>query len=328
MRGEKLTKLYKMMEKIPKISITHSITAFLILPYTHYTVTSFQILSRLTLTGEGGVTHGSFVRLQGNVEYFSDDNLPYAIPAVLVLLFLSLPPPLLLISYPLLWRVKASNIGTDNDTTVWPIHKLIPLIDSLQGVFRDDCRMFAGLFLLWRVIIAAIFALSTNLTLLYIAIMIALFVIFTIHAVTRPYKRWFHNVTDILMLGNMFIITCHSWLIYNASYDNHISRRTIEAAIAFKIILMYFPLVCLVGIVIVKFLQRYNVLPENTTCLQSQDGQSSDRESTSSSEAKVPPQRHNTTADEDLFDRAAEINSPPQTLVLMAGATGFERQSK
>ena len=156
------------------------------------------------------MTRGSFVRLQGNVEYFGSDHLPYAIPAVLVLLFLSLTPPLLLISYPLLWRVKARvvrNIGTDNDTTVWPIRKLIPLIDSLQGVFRDDCRMFAGLFLLWRVIIAAIFALSTNLTLLYIAIMIALFVIFTIHAVTRPYKRWFHNVTDILMLGNMFIIT-------------------------------------------------------------------------------------------------------------------------
>ena len=64
------------------------------------------------------------------------------------------------------------------------------------------------------------------------------------------------------------------------------------------------------------------------TFLQSQDGQSSDRESTSSSEAKFPPQRRNTTADEDLFDRAAEINSPPQTLVLMASATGFELQSK
>ena len=185
--------------------------------------------------------------------------------------------------------------------------------------------MFAGLFLLWRVNCSNFCSVYKPDSILYIAIMIALFVIFTIHAVTRPYKRWFHNVTDILMLGNMFIITCLSWIIYNASYDNHISRKIIEAAIAFKIVLMYFPLVFLVGIVIVKLLQWSNVLPENTTCLQSQEGQLSD---SSSSEAKFPPQRRNTTADEDLFDRAAEINSPPQTLVLMASAAGFELQSK
>ena len=80
----------------------------------------------------------SVVTLQGNVNYFGPDHLPYVIPALLVLIFPSLPPPLLLISSTLLWKIKAKlrrNTGNKNDTNIWPIRKLLPLIDSFQGVF-------------------------------------------------------------------------------------------------------------------------------------------------------------------------------------------------
>ena len=147
-----------------KTPIIHSISTFLILPYTQYTVTSFQILALLPLYGKGGKPVDYVVRLQGNVEYMGTDHLPYAIPAVLIILFLSIPPPLLLISYPLLWKIKAKLRPTEDDTTIWPIRKHLPLIDSFQGVFRDNCRMFAGLLLLWRLVIAAIFAFSVHIT--------------------------------------------------------------------------------------------------------------------------------------------------------------------
>jgi hypothetical protein len=79
-------------------STVHGISTFLLLSYTQYTVTSFQILSRLTLYAEGEGKLGSVVRLQGNVDYFGPNHLPYAIPALLVLIFFSLPPRLLLTS--------------------------------------------------------------------------------------------------------------------------------------------------------------------------------------------------------------------------------------
>ena len=93
-------KLTKFVEEknLFKNSTVHSISTFLLLSYIQYTVTSFQILSRLSLYGEGNSELRSVVRLQGNV---GPEHLPYAIPALLVLIFLSLPPPLLLISYPL-----------------------------------------------------------------------------------------------------------------------------------------------------------------------------------------------------------------------------------
>ena len=186
--------------KLFKNAIVHGISAFLMLPYTQYTVTSFQILSRLILYGEGEVRLRSVIHLQGDVDYFGIKHLPYAIPAVLVLLLLSVPPPLLLISYPLLWNIKAKfkcngkPADTENDTTIWLIRKLLPLIDSFQGVFRDNCRMFAGLLLLWRAILTAIFAFSSNFNEFFLLTEIALLCFFTIHAVARPYKRRLHNI--------------------------------------------------------------------------------------------------------------------------------------
>ena len=242
-------------------TIIHSITTFLILPYTLYTVTSFQILSRFYIYGEGKKTLRSVVHLQGSVDYFGVDHLPYAIPAVFVLLFLSLPPPLLLISYPLLWKLKAKCkcifvVMEDNDTTLWPIRKLLPLIDSFQGHFKDNRRMFAGFLLLWRVIIAATYAFSTNITVFYFLNSTTMFFFFTIHTLARPYKQRFYNMIDILMLGIMFLITILSWIIFDSSFDSNISQNVLGSLIGFKIFLMYLPLVMLAGIATVRLLQQ------------------------------------------------------------------------
>ena len=212
--------------------------AFLILSYAHYTVTSFQILSRLPLYGERGKKLHYVVHLQGNVDYFGKDHLPYAILAVLVFIFLSIPPPLLLISYPLLWKIKAKfrrNTSSDNDTTVWPIRKLLPLIDSFQGVFRDNRRMFAGLLFLWRVIVTAIFAFSSTLTEFHLLTEVALITFFAIHAVARPYKRRLYNMIGAVMFANLAIINAISW--YEA-----IDPETGELLSGIKILLMYLPL--------------------------------------------------------------------------------------
>ena len=142
--------------KVQKGSIIHGISAFLIFSYTQYTLTSMQIINKVPVYRENGEIDQNVAYLQGNLEYFGINHLPYAIPAVLVLIFLSLPPPLVLVAYPFLWNIKAKLKKSDSDTTPWLIRKLLPIIDSFQGVFRDNYRMFAGLFFLWRFIITAI----------------------------------------------------------------------------------------------------------------------------------------------------------------------------
>ena len=319
-------------KKIPKViarmkifnnPIVHGISTFLIISYTQYTVTSFQILSRLPLYGEGGKTHHYVVRLQGNVDYFGEEHLPYAIPAVLVLLVLSVPPPLLLISYPLLWNIKAKlrhNVGSENDTTIWPIRKLLPLIDSFQGVFRDNRRMFAGLLFLWRLIIAAIFAFSTTSTEFYLLIEIAILAIFTIHAVARPYKQRLYNMIDAVMFANLAIINALSW--YNSSQPVELKYIT-----GIKILLMYLPLLCLTSLAILWLLHKCGVLPKWIQLPTSEENEPTSPQSyVTSSLAGERNLKAGRCMDEDLFSRAAEINHPP-SLILSACETGFQLQT-
>ena len=316
-------------KKLFKNSIVHGITTVLILSYTQYTVTSFQILSRISLHGEGGVTLGSVVALQGNVDYFGTDHLPYAIPAVLVLLFLSLPPPLLLISYPLLWKIKGKfkcNVTSDNDATIWPIRKLLPLFDSFQGVFRDNYRMFAGLFFLWRVILTAVFALSSNLTEFFLLTQIALLYFFTIHAVIRPYKRQLFNIIDIVMFANMSIINALSWYTSVAPFGS----QGIEVVTAIRLILMYIPLVCLAAMVVLWFLRKSGIIQEkHQMCLPRFEDEISTVDNNSyGTTFRKTSQRLNVDkhADDELFARAAEVNHPP--LVLNLSREGYELQSQ
>ena len=303
-------------------SIVHGITSFLILSYTQYTIASFQILSRLTLHGEGGKNLGSFVAYQGGVAYFGSKHLPYAIPAVLVLLCLTLPPPILLFSYPLLWRIKAKcrrDVKNDDDTTLWPIRKLLPLIDSFQGVFRDSHRMFAGLFFLWRVIIIAIYFLSSDLALYFLMMEITLLIIFTIHVVARPYKRQLYNIIDAVMLANMTIINALSWYISVSTATNEVKT----AALTFKFILMYLPLLCVAAVIVFLVLRKFGIVSKEIHFPNSEEN-GTDTGRAVTVQRMTSKQKEETQADEELFSRAAELNTPP--LVLTGSETGFKLQ--
>ena len=310
-----LQMMTKKMKKFFKKSIVHGISTFFILSYTHYTATSFQILNRSPLYGEGGVHYKSVVSLQGNVNYFGPGHLPYAIPALLVLIFLSLPPPLLLISYPLLWKIKAKlrrNTENENDTTIWPIRKLLPLIDSFQGVFRDNCCMFAGLLFLWRVVLSAIFSLSTDLTQYFFLTEIALLSILTIHALARPYKRRLHNIVDGIMLANMAVITLLKWYVSVPSTSD-ISNQVFEFLSALQLLLLYIPLVGWGGLVTFWCLKNFHVISDELKCFSAQE-----EEQNVSSHGiwkQLTFRRQETRADEDLFSRAEELNTLPSSHV-------------
>ena len=293
---------------LQKNSVVHGISAFLILSYTQYTLTSFKIITQLPIYREGGVIDQSVSFMQGNVQYFGVGHLPYAIPAVLVLVFLSFPPPLLLMSYPLLWKIKAKlipNVGSGNDTTLWPIRKLLPLIDSFQGVFKDNYRLFAGLLFLWRIILTAIFSFASNLSEFFLLTEILLLLIFGIHTLARPYKQKIHNVIDELMLFNMALITLLKWYTSVPSSDTA-SKQAIDFLISLQLFLMYVPLVGFGAYGVFRLLKSFKVIPEQ---LKLPSPKNKNESKVCQGTKKTPPKQKRVCADEDLFKRASELNS-------------------
>ena len=303
---------------ILKNSIVHGITTFLIFSYTQFTVTSFVILSSAPLFQEAGVRKKSIVNLHKGVDYFGAEHLPYAIPAVLVLVFLSLPPPLLLISYPLLWKIKAKlrrNVETENDTTVWPIRKLLPLIDSFQGVFKDNCRMFAGLLFLWKFILLAITLFTDDLMEFFFATEIVLLAILIIHTLARPYKESYSNIIDGLMLANMAVIVLLKWFL-SLSSTVDISPSAIDLLIFIQLFLMYIPLITLMLVCVYWLLRKMNVIPKYL--------KSEEEENNTTVNGSVNNKRREADSDDILFSRAAELN----TLSSAVTCTEVETEAK
>ena len=260
------------------------------------------------------------------MEHFGREHLPYAIPALLVLVFLSLPPPLLLISYPLLWNIRAKltrSLGRNGDdtTTPWLIRKLLPLVDSFQGVFKDNCRMFAGLLFLWRIILATIFACSPTHTFFFFFTEVALIVIFTLHVLVRPYKRRLYNVIDTAMLANMALINLLSWHISIGSLDKEEGLDNLEAEIAIKLLLMYAPIIAVVIFAVIWALRKLRVIPEDLRWLRTHEENNLPVHLSSSG-----TKREGAYTDEDLFSRAAEQNT--SSYIMASSEMGFELKER
>ena len=173
--------------------------------------------------------------------------------------------------------------------------------------------MFAGLLFLWRVILITTFALTTNLGEYFYLMQVALLALFTIHAVARPYKRKMYNIIDTLLFANMAIINAIAWFTF---------YWTSKVAIAFQIVLMYFPFVCFAIFGILMLLQRLGIHVHWPNI--SEEESSVARAHRNSNKQRRKEQDND--ADDDLFSRAAEQNCPP--LVLTGSEAGFELRSQ
>ena len=97
----------------------------------------------------------------GSVDYFGPEHLPYAVPAIVLAVLFFLLPTLLLLLYPF----RCFQYVLNHIHIRW--HILHTFMDSFQGCYKDgtepgtrDCRWFAGLYLLLRVVAFIIFSLT------------------------------------------------------------------------------------------------------------------------------------------------------------------------
>ena len=238
--------------------VIHGISTFLIISYAQCAKVSFEILTWTQLQGEGYVPVKKVVFLSGNVEYFSKQHLPYAIPALVIVILIVLPP-ILLIVYPN--GIQIFGKCCDEREIVQDccsrkmcncfrrylqVANFKPIIDSFQGCFKDRYRFFAGLFFLYRLVISLSFAFATNAVSLYISLEMIVIVMLAFHAWAQPYERRFYNLLDTFMLSNLAIVNGLSlfnyyWVNYSSSGD-----KEVVVALVVQVILAYLPILYIV----------------------------------------------------------------------------------
>ena len=197
----------------------------------------------------------------GNFDYFQGKHLLYALPALVIVFALGILPPLVLISYPLCYKVLAVlKLGESRFSkllcTVIPLEKFKPFFDSFQSGFKDEYRFFSGLYFLYRFTALATFAFSDGSN-YHIVLQIQLSVFLATHALCQPYKKRWHNILDTALLTNLCAVNALSHYNYTTLIISRSDSDKASLAILIQILLLYsalaYMLIYTVKVFTVKF---------------------------------------------------------------------------
>ncbi len=211
-----------------KRSIIHGLSAFLVMSYSECTRISISLITAGTLY-TGSNNRSSVVFYNGDYAYMGNEHMKYALPAIFFLVTLVLIPPLLLLAYPLCYKVFALLKIEESKCVritckIIPLEKIKPLFDSMQGAFKDRYRFFAGMYFFYRLFFQVPFSFTRKLQTFYLIISGQLVFMLFLHGICRPYKNPWHNILDgvfflLLNFINLFTLFNFQLWIFPKSDD-------------------------------------------------------------------------------------------------------------
>ena len=144
------------------------------------------------------------------------------------------------------------------DAITYTLHrlrmKLKPFLDSFQGCFKDNCRCFAGLFFLYRILILLPMTYSESIDMYYINANIFLFLVLLVHSMIHPFENKWHNYLDLFLLTNLVLFNMLTISNYFISVWKTDQEMYIGIPIpVIQLILMLCPIIIILAIPIVYF---------------------------------------------------------------------------
>ncbi len=264
--------LSKIKRPTARSTLIHGITGFLILSYSEVTSTSVNLLLSMSLYSKGHNRKYTAVYYNGELTNMRGRHLFYAIPAIFILSTLGLIPPLLLITYPLCYKVLALMKLNESKFSrllciYVPLEKMKPLFDSFQSSFKDEYRFFSGLYFVFRLSTLAIQAIpaADNTTYFYAAISIQSVSICLLHAICQPYKNKWHNILEGIFLFDIAVIAMTLSTVNIHTHHTHNASNT--GIITFQLVLLYLPLLIMLvyaGIAVWKKLKSIKCFKMNS----------------------------------------------------------------
>ena len=237
-----------------KSYVIHGLSALLVMCYAQCTKVSLFILDSADLTSKGRRYVRKVVFFQGNVDYFSREHLPYAVPALVCIATIVALPPIVLLVYPMCYRILAlfrlNNSHFFNFTSRFvSLARLKPFLDSFQSCFKDNYRFFAGLYFVYRLVLFATASIVTSFTRLYMLMEVELILFLAFHAIAQPYEKKWQNILDCFLFANLAIInglTLHNYT--RARSPSSLKyKHTIDVISSIQLVLIYLPMIYMVG---------------------------------------------------------------------------------
>jgi predicted outer membrane repeat protein len=175
----------------------HAICLLILFSYTSLSHTSFQVLRPVVI---GGTV---YVQASPDTRYFHPKHhLPYALFALAIEIFITLPICILLTLAPFLSKFQCVNFVK---------LRLMPILDGFQACYRPKYRWFAGFYFLARqlMFLASIIPqqdlVQSNLALICISTVVLL-----IHTSFQPYKERWLNILDMVFLTDILLSSVYA----------------------------------------------------------------------------------------------------------------------
>ena len=246
-----------------KSNIIHGLSGFLVLCYSECIRVSLLILTPARVHGHK--ENITVVYYNGNHKYFHGKHLAYALPALLFLIVFGLGPPLLLMSYPLCYRLfgllKISESKFVNVLCKFiPLERFKPMYDAFQSSFKDEYRFYSGLYFIYRLINLIALPVTQNITDYYIVILIQFGVMSFLHAIAQPYKKRWHNVLDSFVFAYLLVI--HVLILYNYRRARERLNRSHTISVVCTVLtpLYYLPLCIFIAVCVTRFIVKFRSL--------------------------------------------------------------------
>ena len=231
-------------------SLVHGIATCLILTYGDLVSVSFFLLTPAYLNVPYNTSDPSDIQggpwrslYNGNYAYFGFPHYLFGIWAIIIVVLFGFLPPLFLMSYPALPQLlrKCSVTIGDKVEGWYRVRVVHHFLDLFQGHFKDNRRYFAGVWLLYRLILHANDAFAPNCTVGF-AIQISFGIIFLLlHSILQPNRKTKYNILDSFFLANIALLSTLglvSWASNGQGSDNNV--MTAAMAIFLLPPLLYF----------------------------------------------------------------------------------------
>ena len=184
-------------------SLVDAFATFILLSYLKILGVSFYALTPNTLYDiKGDPIPKKYLYYDGTYEYFGKDHIPYALLALFMVFVFNIFPLVLLCLYPCRCFQRCLNYCNLRCLT------LHIFMDTFNGCYKlqpRDCRYFAALYLLLRIVNHSFILTNAVPPLYYFMTGVALIGMIVYIATIRPHKRLLYTVIDKILLANLAI---------------------------------------------------------------------------------------------------------------------------
>ena len=118
----------------------------------------------------------------------------------------------------------------------------MPVRDIFQSCFKNDLRLFAGIYFAYRVCLCAVITFSGDSVANMVITELGLVIVLGIHAIAQAYKDRVHNMLDVALFLNLVII--HTYLTLYIDFSSDKETTGVVALLTFvQIFLICIPII-------------------------------------------------------------------------------------